>query len=97
MSRGRSIGRLAPPHPDVSAQDRAPPPPRGGREAYHGAQVGCSNPVTPEIQVDEGVLPGWDILKLLFLGDSRNGFNNLSRLAILCNACHRWHRFNTFP
>ena len=32
-----------------------------------------------------GVLLGWDILKGPFLGDEYNGFNNLSKLAILWN------------
>ena len=58
-------------------------PPQGGREAEYGAQAGDRNPGIPEGEGSEGRLPEWEILKCLFLGDTHNGFNNLSRLAML--------------
>ena len=36
------------------------------------------------------MLPGWEILKGLFIGDVHNGFNNLSRLAMMWTVRHRW-------
>ena len=52
-------------------------------EAYPGAQVGGSNPGTPEGNGAEGVFPVWDISKGLFLSGARNGLNNLSSLDML--------------
>ena len=68
----------------------ATPPPGGGREADSGLQYGGSNPVTLEVEVDEGMLPGWGMLKDLLLGDAHNLSNNLSRLAMMWNVCHLW-------
>ena len=62
-------------------------PPQGGTEADSGEQVGYRNSGTPE--VDEGILPGRKILKCLFFGNTHNGFNKLSRLAILCTFRHQ--------
>ena len=59
--------------------------------------MGDRNPVTPEGEGDEGILPGWDVLKVLLLGDAHNGFNNLSRLVMLWTICHRWHIHAQFP
>ena len=36
------------------------------------------------------MLTGWEILKGLFLGDTYNGFNNLSRLSMLWTVHHQW-------
>ena len=66
------------------------PPPHGGREADAGAQAGERKPGTPEVEVDEGMLPGWGMLKDLLLGDAHNLSNNLSRLAMMWNVCHLW-------
>ena len=60
-------------------------PPQGGIEVDAGVQVGDRNPIKPEGEGTEGILPGQHILKGLFLGNSRNIFNNLSRLAMLWN------------
>ena len=57
-------------------------PIKGGREVDAGAQVGGSNPGTPEGDVSEGMRPGWDMFKDLFLRNTLNGFNSLSRLTM---------------
>ena len=65
-------------------------PPHGVIEVYSGSQVGKRIPRTPEGEGDEGMLPVWDILKGLFLGEALNILNNLSRLSMMCNVCHQW-------
>ena len=57
-------------------------PIQGGREVDAGAQVGGSNPGTPEGDGAEGMRPGWDIFKDIFLRNTHNGFNILSKLAM---------------
>ena len=52
-------------------------PTQGGGEVDAGAQAGDRNLETSEVEGDDGMLQGWEILKGLFLGDARNGFNNL--------------------
>ena len=65
-------------------------PTQGGREADAGAQEGDRNPGKLDGEVYEGMLTQWDILKSLFLGDSCNVFNKISRLTMMWNVHHQW-------
>ena len=76
--------------PTKSRGEDPPPHPRGGGEAETGAQVGDRNHGTLELEGYKEMLPGWYILKALFLGYNCYGFNNLSRFDMLWNVCHRW-------
>ena len=62
----------------------------GVLEADTGSHAGYRNPGTPEVDSDEKMLPGWKILKGLFLGNYHNRFKNLSRLAMLWTVRHMW-------
>ena len=92
----RVFGRCTHPRPYASDQHR-PPPQQGGREVDAGSQVVNRNPRTQDGEGDEGVLPGWDTLKGIYLGDACNGFNNLSKLAILWTIHHWYPRGAQFP
>ena len=54
------------------------------------------NLATMEGEVSEEIPTGWEILKGLFLGDTRNGLNNLSRLSMPWDIYHRWTRGTYF-
>ena len=58
-------------------------PHQGVRKTGSGSQAVKNNPRALEGEGDEGMLKGWDITKCLFLGYTRNGLNNLLRLAML--------------
>ena len=45
-------------------------PLQGRIEADFGSETGYRNPGTPEVEGDDGIIPGWDTPKGLFLGDS---------------------------
>ena len=72
-------------------------PPQGGIKADERGQVGDRNPGTLEGEGNEEMIPGWEILKGLFRGESINGFNNLARLAMLWIVYHGWYRDAQFP
>ena len=50
---------------------------QGGRDSNAGEKAGYRNYLTPEVEGAEGILPGLEILKGLFLGDFHNELNNL--------------------
>ena len=58
-------------------------PYQGVRKTGSGSQAVKNNPISLEGEGAEGMLQGWDITKCLFLGYTRNGLNNLLRLAML--------------
>lgn len=66
------------------------PPHQGGRYSGNGAQAGDRKPGTPEGEGDEGMIPGWEMIKSLFLGNTNNVFKNLSRLAMMWTVYHQW-------
>ena len=87
---GEGIGEVAdaPPLTQSTVIETADPP-QGRRDADAGAQAGDRNPGTSEGEGAEGMLPGSEILKGLFLGDACNGFNNLSKLSMPWTFRHR--------
>ena len=73
--RGRSVCTPPPPPPPhlgASDQERGLTPGEGV-DAYAKEQAGDRKPETPEVEGAEGMIPGWEILKGLLLGNTDNG------------------------
>ena len=64
-------------------------PTQGEREVDAGSKAGDRNPITPEVKGYEGMLPGWEIFKGIFLGDTHKVFNNLSMLDMMWSLRHQ--------
>ena len=62
----------------------------GVGELDNESQAGDINPGTTEVESAEIILPGREILKGRFLGNVHNGFNKLSRLAMLWTVHRPW-------
>ena len=79
----------AQPLTQVKVLKTAATPQWGGGEAHAGEHAGDRNPGTLEGEVDEGMLLGCEILKVFLLGNTHNGFKNLSRLAMMWTVHHQ--------